>query len=107
MLVSNFSHLNVGGHCKTLQHYNRLHQKSVTREFTIFQDSCLILCLVTIVGLSLLPAAFVHAKEQVANDVTKTRKRILILISCAFTMDITNCICDYYTVRALRFTGEK
>jgi hypothetical protein len=69
MLVSNFSHLNVGGHCKTLHHYHRLHQKSVTREFTIFQGSCLILCLVTIVGLSLLPAAFVHPKEQVANDV--------------------------------------
>jgi tetratricopeptide (TPR) repeat protein len=46
----------VGGHCKTLQDYNRLYHNCC-------QDWSLTLCLVTIICLSLLPAVFVQAKE--------------------------------------------
>ena len=55
----------VGGHCKTLEDYNRL------------QGSSLILCLMTIIGLSLLPAIFVHAKV-LGNDITIYNKGLAL-----------------------------
>jgi tetratricopeptide (TPR) repeat protein len=54
----------VGGHCKTLQGYSRLPHESDSRELTIFKGSFLILCLITIIGLSLLPNVLVLAKIE-------------------------------------------
>jgi hypothetical protein len=53
----------IGGHCRTLQDYNTSHHKSDSREVIMFQ-SCLILCLITIIGLSLLPTDFVLARVE-------------------------------------------
>jgi tetratricopeptide (TPR) repeat protein len=53
----------IGGHCKTLQDYNTLHHKSDSREVIMFQGF-LILCLITIIGLSLLPTVFVLARAE-------------------------------------------
>ncbi|MGC1928055.1 MAG: tetratricopeptide repeat protein [Candidatus Nitrosopolaris sp.] len=56
----------------------RLHHKSDTREVTIFQSSFLNLCVITIIALSLLSAIFVHAKEEVGNDITVYNKGLAL-----------------------------
>jgi tetratricopeptide (TPR) repeat protein len=50
----------VGGHCKALHYYSKLHHKYVPR----YQGSFLVLSLIIIVGLSLLPNVFVPAKVK-------------------------------------------
>jgi tetratricopeptide (TPR) repeat protein len=47
-----------------LQDRPRDKQYSIGREVTIFEDSFLVLCLITIIGLSLLPNVFVLAKVE-------------------------------------------
>jgi hypothetical protein len=53
----------IENHCKTLHDYNRLPHESDSREVTVFQ-SFPILCLITIISLSLLPTVFVLAKVE-------------------------------------------
>jgi tetratricopeptide (TPR) repeat protein len=75
MLIKN-AILNLVGHCKTLQDFNTLYHKSNTIKAAIFQNWSFILCLITIVCLSLLPAVLVYAK--VGNNISLYYKGLVL-----------------------------
>ena len=58
----------VGDHCKTLQDYSRLHEKSGSREVTLSQDCFLILGIITIIGLSMLPNVLAKVEKDVPSE---------------------------------------